>query len=100
MIEQLRGWVRGSRPAGNQQRWALGPAPGILLISGGVALIVNVSLLAWLDQMVLRLLSALVPAGGALPPLAIGILLVLIGGVLVLYRVRGARRSLAPRRSR
>src|SRR3990172_2413800 len=96
MIEQLRRWARWLRPGLGLKRWALVLATGILLISGGVALIVNVSLLAWLDQMVLRLLSALVPAGGALPPLAIGILLVLIGGFLVLYGLRGGVRSVDP----
>ena len=94
MIEQLRRWARWLRPGLGLKRWAVVLATGILLISGGVALIVNVSLLAWLDQMVLRLLSALVPAGGALPPLAIGILLVLIGGFLVLYGLRGTLRSI------
>ncbi len=94
MIEQLRRWARWLRPGLGLKRWALVLAAGILLISGGVALVVNVSLLAWLDQVVLRLVSALVPAGGSLSPLAVGILLVSIGGFLVLYGLRGTLRSI------
>src|SRR3989337_940410 len=94
MIDHLGRWARGLRPGLGLKRWALVLATGILLISGGVALIVHVSLLAWLDQMVPRLLSALAPAGGPLPPLALGILLVLIGGFLVLFGLRGTLRSI------
>ena len=94
MIGQLRRWARWLRPGLGLKRWALVLGAGILLISGGVALAADVSPLASLDRLVLRLLSTLVPAGGSLPPLVVGLLLVFFGGFLVLYGLRGTLRSI------
>jgi uncharacterized cofD-like protein len=94
VVGQLRRWARWLRPGLGLKRWALVLAAGILLISGGVALAVDVSPLASLDRLVVRALSVLVPAGGVLPPLALGLLLVLLGGLLVLVGLRGTLRSI------
>lgn len=92
---QLRRWARWLRPGLGLKRWAVVLAAGILLISAGAALIVNVSLLAWLDLAVLRLLEGIVAATGrSMPPLALGIVLVLAGGFVVLYGLRGTLRSI------
>src|SRR3970040_1832733 len=89
MIGQLRRWARWLRPGLGLKRGALVLGAGILLISGGGGRRARVSPLASLDRLVLRLLSTLVPAGGSLPPLVVGLLLVFFGGVLVLFRLRG-----------
>jgi uncharacterized cofD-like protein len=92
---QLRRWARWLRPGLGLKRWAVVLAAGILLISGGAALIANVSLLAWLDLAVLRLLEGIVAATGrSVPPLALGVVLVLVGGFVVLYGLRGTLRSI------
>ena len=59
MAAQLRRWARWLRPGLGLKRWALVLAAGILLISAGLALAGNVNLLARLEQVILRLLSAL-----------------------------------------
>ncbi len=92
---QLRRWARWLRPGLGLKRWAVVLAAGILLISAGAALIANVSLLAWLDLAVLRLLEGIVAATGwSAPPLVFGVALVLLGGFVVLYGLRGTLRSI------
>lgn len=92
---QLRRWARWLRPGLGLKRWAVVLAAGILLISAGAALIVNVSLLAWLDLAVLRLLEGIVAATGwSVPPLVLGVVLLLAGAFVVLYGLRGTLRSI------
>ena len=92
---QLRRWSRWLQPGLGLKRWAAVLAGGILLISAGVALVVNVSLLAWLDLTVLRLLSVTVGlTGGYIPPVAFGAVLILLGGFIVLVGLRGTLRSI------
>ncbi|HEV8338658.1 MAG TPA: gluconeogenesis factor YvcK family protein [bacterium] len=92
---QLRRWARWLRPGLGLKRWAVVLAAGILLISAGAALIANVSLLAWLDLAVLRLLEGIVAATGwSVPPLLLGVTLALVGAFVVLYGLRGTLRSI------
>ncbi len=95
MGDQLRRWSRWLAPGLGIKRWAVVLAGGILLISAGVALIVKVSFLSWLDLTFLRVLSAVVTlTRGAIAPVAVGVVLVLLGGFIVLVGLRGALRSI------
>ncbi len=95
MLGQVHRWGRWLRPGLGLKRWAVVLAAGILLISAGVALVVNLSLLSWIDQLTLRVFRVLVlPSGSPVPPLALGIVLVILGGFLVLFGLRQTLRSI------
>ncbi len=71
-------------------------AAGILLVSAGAALIVNVKLLGWLEIVLYQSArSLIVLTGGALSPTVLGALLILGGVAVVFLGLQGTIRSIA-----
>ncbi len=69
---------------------------GILLISAGAALIVNVKLLGWLEVVLYQSARSLVVlTGGVLAPTVLGALLILVGLGVVFLGFQGTIRSIA-----
>jgi uncharacterized cofD-like protein len=69
---------------------------GVLLVSAGVALIVNVQLLGLVESVVFRIAgSLLILTGGTLSPTLFGAILILGGAVVGFVGLRGAFRSVA-----
>jgi uncharacterized cofD-like protein len=69
---------------------------GVLLISAGAALIVNVQFLGWLEAAIFQVaLSLLIFTGGLLSPVLLGALLILAGVVLGFAGLRGTIKSIA-----
>ncbi len=69
---------------------------GILLISAGAALIVNVKLLGWLEVVLYQSARSLVVlTGGVLAPTVLGVLLILVGLGVVFLGFQGTIRSIA-----
>ncbi len=78
------------------KRWALVVGAGILLISAGVALIVNVKLLGWLEVVLYQSArSLIVLTGGVLAPTVLGAILILGGLGVVFLGLQGTIRSIA-----
>ncbi len=96
MRERLGRWTQWLIPGIGVKRWALVLAFSILLASAGVALIVNVRPLGWLEVIVFKMaLSVLVLTGGTLSPTVFGVLLILIGLFVAFLGLRGTIRSIA-----
>lgn len=96
MADHLRAWARWLAPGTGVKRWAIVLGVGILLISAGVALIVNVRLLGWLEFVVFQVaLSLLVLTGGMISPVLFGALLIVGGALIVFSGLRGTIRSIA-----
>ena len=96
MREQLRRWARWLSPGIGVKRWGLLMALGVLLVSAGVAFIVNVQLLGLVESGFYRLaLNLLVVTRGLLSPIAFGAALIVGGAVLGLIGLRGVIRSMA-----
>jgi uncharacterized cofD-like protein len=69
---------------------------GVLLVSAGVALIVNVQLLGLVESVVFRIAGSLLTlTGGTLSPTLFGAILILGGAVVGFVGLRGAFRSVA-----
>lgn len=78
------------------KRWAVVVAGGILLVSAGAALIVNVKFLAWLEIILYQgARSLIVLTRGELSPTVLGALLILAGGGVVFLGLQGTIRSIA-----
>lgn len=96
MAVKLRRWVQWLVPGIGIKRWALVLAASILLVSAGVALIVNIKLLGWLEVIVFQLaLSLIVLTGGTLSPTVLGGLLIAVGLIVAFLGLRGTIRSIA-----
>lgn len=96
MTDRLQRWARWLSPGIGVKRWALLLSAGVLLVSAGVALIVNVQLLGWLESAVFQVaLSLLILTGGMLSPMLFGSLLILGGALIVFVGLRGTIRSIA-----
>lgn len=96
MAVKLRRWVQWLVPGIGIKRWALVLAASILLVSAGVALIVNIKLLGWLEVIVFQLaLSLIVLTGGTLSPTLLGGLLIAVGLIVAFLGLRGTIRSIA-----
>jgi len=94
--DRLRRWSRWLAPGIGVKRWAVVLLAGILLISAGVALVVNVQLLGWLEFVVFQAaLSLLLLTGGSVSPGVFGAGLILAGAGLVGYGLRGTIHSIA-----
>lgn len=96
MADRLRAWARWLAPGTGVKRWAIVLGAGILLISAGVALIVNVKLLGWLEFVVFQVaLSLLMLTGGMISPVLFGAVLILAGLLIVFSGLRGTIRAIA-----
>lgn len=95
-FQKVRGWSQWLVPGIGVKRWALLVAVGILLVSAGVALIVNIKLLGWLEVIVFQFgLSLVMLTGGTLSPTVVGVLLIAGGFGVVFLGLRGTIRSIA-----
>ena len=96
MGAQLRRWARWLAPGIGVKRWGILMVAGVLLVSAGVALIVNVQLLGLVESVLFRIAgSLLILTGGTLSPVLFGALLILAGAVVGFVGLRGAFRSIA-----
>ncbi len=90
----LRAWGAWLVPGLGVKRWVLVIAAGILLLSAGVMLIVNVRPLGWLELSAFRVsIAILLATGGALSPTWLGALLVVAGIAAVFTGLRGTVRA-------
>lgn len=95
MRARLRGWVRWLAPGLGVKRWTLLLGIGILLISGGFALIVNIRVLGWLEFVVFRVaVSLIMLTGGTLSTGLLGFVLIVGGLLIVFFGLRGTIRSI------
>ena len=95
MRARLRGWMRWLAPGLGVKRWAVLLGIGILLISVGVALIVNIQLLGWLEFVVFQVaLSLIMLTGGTLSTTLLGAILIVGGLATVFFGLRGTIRSI------
>ncbi len=95
-MSRLRRSAQWLIPGIGVKRWVIVLGAGILLISAGVALIVNVKLLGWLEIVLFQSASSLVAlTGGYLPPTILGGLFILAGVGVVFLGLRGTIRSIA-----
>lgn len=95
MRARLRGWMRWLAPGLGVKRWAVLLGIGILLISVGAALIVNIQLLGWLEFAVFQVaLSLIMLTGGTLSTTLLGSMLIVGGLATVFFGLRGTIRSI------
>ena len=95
MRAQLRRWARWLSPGIGVKRWGLVMTLGVLLVSAGVALIVNIQLLGLLESVIFQVaLSLLIFTGGMVSPLLFGAVLIVGGAVVGFIGLRGAIRSI------
>ncbi len=91
----LRTWVRWLEPGLGVKRWIALMAAGIFLVSTGVALIVDVKLLAVLELAVIRAIDvAYAVTGHVLSPMVGGVGLLLLGIAVIVYGLRETIRSI------
>lgn len=96
MTKRLQRWSRWFAPGIGVKRWSALLLLGILLISAGAALIVNVQLLGWLEFVIFQAaLSLLVLTGGTLSPSLLGGILIAFGAAVVFFGLRGTISSVA-----
>lgn len=96
MLRQLRRWTRWLSPGIGVKRWGLLMILGVLLVSAGVALIVRIQLLGWVESIIFRMaLSFLTVTRGMLSPTVLGAFLILCGAVVGFLGLRGVIRSMA-----
>ncbi|HXF81524.1 MAG TPA: gluconeogenesis factor YvcK family protein [bacterium] len=96
MTPPLVRWSRWFAPGIGVKRWTLLLLLGVLLISAGAALIVNIQLLGWLELVVFQAaLSLLLLTGGSVSPSLVGGLLIVLGVGLVFYGLRGTIQRVA-----
>src|SRR5256712_6360394 len=93
---RLRSLAQWLAPGLGVKRWVVLMAAGILLLSAGVMLIVNVRPLGWLEFSMFRLaVAALTLSRGALSPTWLGVALVAGGLLAVFAGLRGTVRAVA-----
>jgi uncharacterized cofD-like protein len=91
----LRQWLRWFEPGLGVKRYILVIAGGVLLVSTGVALIVDVKLLGVLEVGIIRAIDvAYAVTGHALSPMMGGFALLVIGLALIAYGLRETIRSI------
>src|SRR2546426_219740 len=91
---RLRSLAQRLAPGLGVKRWVVLMAAGILLLSAGVMLIVNVRPLGWLEFSMFRLaVAALTLSRGALSPTWLGVALVAGGLLAVFAGLRGTGRA-------
>ena len=96
MMVRLRRLTPWLAPGIGVKRWALVLVAGILLVSAGVALIVNIKLLGWLEFVVFQVaISLRMLTGGFLSPTLLGAILIGGGLGIVFFGLRGTIRSIA-----
>ena len=94
MPTRLRSLAQWLAPGLGVKRWVVLMAAGILLLSAGVMLIVNVRPLGWLEFSMFRLaVAALTLSRGALSPTWLGVALVAGGLLAVFAGLRGTVRA-------
>lgn len=87
--------MRWLAPGLGVKRWAVLLGVGIVLISVGVALLVNIQLLGWLEFVVFQVaLSIIMLTGGTLSTTLLGAILVAGGVAVVFVGLRGTVRSI------
>src|SRR3989475_11144393 len=92
-LRRLAQWLA---PGLGVKRWVVLMGAGILLLSAGVMLIVNVRPLGWLEFSMFRLaVAALTLSRGALSPTWLGVALVAGGLLAVFAGLRGTVRAVA-----
>lgn len=93
---RLRRWLKWLAPGLGVKRWGILVAAGIVLISGGVALIVEGEVLGWVERAISQLGHGLFTlSGGAVSPMLMGAVLIAGGAVIVFLGLRGTVRSIA-----
>ena len=94
-LGRLRTWLRWLEPGLGVKRWVAAMAVGVVLISTGAALIVNIKLLRLLEVGLIQSLDvAYRVTGHAFSPVLGGILLVLLGAAVFTYGLRETIRAL------
>ncbi len=93
--DRLRAWIRWLEPGLGVKRWVALIAAGVFLVSTGVALIVNVKLLGFLELAVIRAIEvAYALTGHAISPMVGGIGLLVLGVFVIMYGLRETIRSI------
>jgi len=93
---QLRRWASWLSPGIGVKRWGVLMVLGVLLVSAGAALIVNVQLLGLVESVIFQVaLSLLIVTRGLLSPTLFGAALILAGALVGFIGLRGAFRSIA-----
>ncbi|HEU5299191.1 MAG TPA: 2-phospho-L-lactate transferase CofD family protein, partial [bacterium] len=96
MTKRLQRWSRWFAPGIGVKRWTVLLLAGVLLVSAGAALIVNVQLLGWLEFVVFQAaLSLLLLTGGSISPSLFGGILIVLGVGLVFFGLRGTIQAVA-----
>ncbi len=94
--ERLQQGARWLTPGIGVKRWTVLLGAGVLLISAGVALLVNVRLLGWLESVVFQVAqSVLMLTGRWISPTLFGVVLVVAGLMVAFSGLRGTIRSVA-----
>ena len=93
--DRIRAFLRWLEPGLGVKRWFTVIAVGVLLVSTGVTLIVNVKLLGALEFAVISAMDAAYGVTGhVFSPMAGGILLLLLGTGIIVYGLRETIRSI------
>jgi uncharacterized cofD-like protein len=93
--DRIRAFLRWLEPGLGVKRWFTVIAVGVLLVSTGVTLIVNVKLLGALEFAVISAMDAAYSiTGHVFSPMAGGIILVLLGTGIIVYGLRETIRSI------
>ncbi len=93
--DRIRAFLRWLEPGLGVKRWFTVIAVGVLLVSTGVTLIVNVKLLGALEFAVIRAMDAAYGVTGhVVSPMAGGIILLLLGTGIIVYGLRETIRSI------
>ncbi len=96
MVHRLRRLAQWLAPGLGVKRWVLVMAAGILLLSAGITLLVNVRPLGWLELAVFRVaVSMLAVSRGVLSPSLVGGVLVAGGLAAVFAGLQGTVRAVA-----
>ena len=93
--DRIRAFLRWLEPGLGVKRWFTVIAVGVLLVSTGVTLIVNVKLLGALEFAVISAMDAAYGVTGhVVSPMAGGIILLLLGTAIIVYGLRETIRSI------
>jgi uncharacterized cofD-like protein len=96
VTRRLRRWLQWFTPGIGVKRWGLLVAAGIAIISGGVALIIEVEVLRSVERAIWQSARWLVSlSGGVVSPMLAGLALIAGGAVIVFLGLRGTVRSIA-----
>jgi len=89
---QLRRWASWLSPGIGVKRWGVLMVLGVLLVSAGAALIVNVQLLGLVESVIFQVaLSLLIVTRGLLSPTLFGAALILAGALVGFIGLRGVK---------